>query len=116
MALTWDYDKKIGECVVYDGRTDLEYILDLYEGNAFLIALYEYHDTEEDKDKVQLQWFFADEQHAKNCLGITKGHSSIFDDGYLVSLHFDNPSKSRYLDKHIKLFLKAYPNLSITIN
>lgn len=114
MALIWDWDKKIGEIEVYDARANKDYILNLYEGNAMLIALYER--IEGGMREYALHWYFADKEHARNCLGLNKGHVSIFDDGYLIALHLDNIAESRYWDKILEYFLKAYPKLKVTIN
>lgn len=62
MALTWDWKKKVGE-FTYNG-----YTVNLYEGNAFLIAIDEFRENGE--DKYNLVWYLLDKQHAKMFMGL----------------------------------------------
>ena len=61
--LTVDYKKKLGK-MVYD-----EYETTLYASNALMTEIYENCDGDR-----QLAGFYADCDHMKRCLGITKGY------------------------------------------
>ena len=76
--LRWNFDDKIGEAVIRQG--DREYTMNLYDGNAFLIFVDEYKDVE-GKEMYSVWLFFADEEHAKSCLGLSKNNDgNIFDE------------------------------------
>lgn len=78
MALTWKWDEKVGEAVVRQSVNgeDREFTLNLYNGNALLIFMYEY--KENGTDKYNLWSFWCDAQHMKNCLGLKKGTTNIY--------------------------------------
>lgn len=61
MSLNWQWSDKMGEVLYEDGHTD-----NLYQGNAFMIAVYH------DGDMYNLTWFVADKEHLKNLLGLGK--------------------------------------------
>ena len=75
MALTWKWDSKMGEAIIHDESQDKDFVKNLYEGNAFLIIMSEW--TEGDQDLYSVYSFFADESHAKNCLGLTKNFKNV---------------------------------------
>ena len=118
MALTWQWNNKCGEAVVRQefGGEVKEYTKTLYEGNAFLIFLNEWN--EDGVDKYSLYTFFADEAHAKICLGLDKkkGLDNILDDGVtkLIKLRI-NKKKCRQWRKVVTLFAQAFDNLEIEI-
>lgn len=61
MALTWNWDRKIGTV----RRPNIEgkyFYTSLYRGNAFLIEIYE----DEQCETYSLQSFLVDKKHAKN--------------------------------------------------
>lgn len=61
MALTWNWDKKIGS--VRRQNIDGKYFYSsLYRGNAFLIEIYE----DEQCETYSLQSFLVDKKHANN--------------------------------------------------
>lgn len=64
MAIRWNWKDKIGEVIYKDGTKH-----SLYQGNALLIAL-----SEHKNGTYTLAWFFADENHMKNMLGLTKDY------------------------------------------
>ena len=112
MSLRWNFDEKVGEAVVRQGEH--EFTLNLYEGNAFLIFLSEYKD-EEGQNMYSLWSFFADEQHAKNCFGLSKGYESIFDDcNKLVKVRI-NKKRYRYTKKLVDMLAKAFDEIDIEI-
>lgn len=116
MAIQWQWKDKIGEAVVrqFIGDETKEFTKSLYEGNAFLIFLNEWN--EDGVDKYSLYTFFADETHAKRCLGLTKGCNNIFTDGYdkLLKIRI-NKAKSNNWKKIITLFAQAFDNIDIEI-
>lgn len=103
MAIRWDFKTdRMGTAITNDGTE-----LTLYNGNAFIIALYE---TE---TSYQLAWFFADEQHAKNCLGLTKGYDGCWNDFNIKKLHLD--VKFKETAKLINLLCKAKAEVEIML-
>ena len=120
MALHWNWDEKCGEAVV-TMRTETgeqDYTLSLYEGNALLIMLSEW---EENGEKLWSMWnFFADREHAKNCLGLNKkgGYTDniLNRPGSLVlkSIRL-NKSKHRHAKDLIALLAQAFDELTITL-
>lgn len=111
MALHWKWDKKIGEATLVQG--DREFFLSLYDGNAFLIMLYEY--TADGKDVYDLFGFFVDKQHAKNCLGLTKGYENLYngENGKITKLRLSK--EYRYLKDLTAMLVKAFDDITIEI-
>lgn len=74
--------------------------------------------NEDGIDKYALYTFFADETHAKNCLGLTKNHDNIFTNGgygaEIVKIRI-NKKKSRNYKKIVSLFAQAFDNIDIEI-
>lgn len=73
MSLNWMWNDKMGEAVMQLPSTDMPRYetLNLYQGNALMIALHETRD-QEGRDLYSVQWFAADEQHLKNLLGLNR--------------------------------------------
>ena len=118
MALTWQWNEKCGEAIIrqeLDGKVK-EFTKTLYEGNAFLIFLSEW--KEADKNMYSLYTFFADETHAKTCLGLNKKSDcgNIFIDGIdtLTKIRI-NKKKCRNWKKVVTLFAQAFDNIDIEI-
>lgn len=118
MALTWQWNEKCGEAIIRQefGGKVTEFTKTLYEGNAFLIFLSEW--KEADKNMYSLYTFFADETHAKTCLGLNKKSdcSNIFTDGIgtLTKIRI-NKKKCRNWKKVVTLFAQAFDNIDIEI-
>lgn len=119
MALYWDWKNKCGEAIIHQTNPETgeekDLTVSLYEGNAFLIFINEFKDG--DRNMYSLYSFFADEAHAKNCLGLTKGETNIFlDDGfqYLKKIRF-NKAKHSKAQKLLNLFTKAFDELEIEL-
>lgn len=120
MSLNWRWDEKCGEAIIEQTWKDetKRFTKNLYEGNAFLIFLNEWE--EDGVGKYSLYTFFADEAHAKRCLGINmnadKIYRNMFEDGYdkLVKLRV-NKKKAHNWKKIITLFAQAFDNLEIEI-
>lgn len=118
MALYWEWKDKCGEAT-FINREGKEYTVNLYKGNAFLIFINEYKETDKDGEvhnMYSLHSFFADEVHAKNCLGLTKGYTNMFNDNCdrLVKLRL-NKDKYPYTKKLIAMLVKAFDELTIEL-
>ena len=120
MSLNWRWNEKCGEAIIkqeFAGEVK-EFTKTLYEGNAFLIFLNEW--DEDDQHMYSLYTFFADEVHAKRCLGITKNADNIYynmfdgDIDKLVKIRI-NKKKSRNWKKIVTLFAQAFDNIDIEI-
>lgn len=125
MSLNWNWDSKIGEMIIEQCRgvgdeiVSKEYTLSLYEGNAFLIMLYEYK-NEEGEEVYDMFSFFVDKPHAKRCLGLQKNGDgelvNIFNEDWQKCLKLRlNKKKSRNWKDVIALFAQAFDNLTIEI-
>lgn len=104
MPLTWDWKKPCGYANVILPSGDYE-MLTLYKGNAFLLFMAEC------ADEYQLVGFWLSKDHAKNCLGLTKGYNRWSLNITSVTLF---PTECDWLDI-AKLLHKAYPNIEINI-
>ena len=118
MSLNWRWNEKCGEAIIRQtiDNEKREFTKSLYEGNAFLIFLNEW--KEDDKNMYSLYSFFADEKHAKTCLGLTKDndYDNMFVGGLdtLIKIRI-NKKKSRNWKKIITLFAQAFDNIDIEI-
>ena len=74
--ITWNFNEKVGEAIIYN--YDKDYTYNLYKGNAFLIFLDEY--KENGKNMYVLHNFFVDKIHAKRMLGIDMGWIDTYGD------------------------------------
>ena len=111
MALHWQWSEKCGE-MLFRENDGKEYTLSLYEGNAFLIMLYEYKD-ETGEDYYNMVSFWVDEAHAKNCLGLSKGYDNIYH-GEIVSVTFYRSYLTiPKINKLSKLLIAAFPKVRI---
>lgn len=98
--LLWSWNEKCGEMKM------CEHSVNLYEGNALMIMI------EEGSEKYQVWSFFADKEHAKNCLGLNKGHENIYADCPWKKLTLYR-SKSRNWKVFMELAAKAFPDIEI---
>lgn len=108
MALTWSWNAKIGEFKA-TRRTNEEWKGTLYRGNALLIFLME------DGKQYNLYSFFGDEEHAKNCLGITKGHDNFLEGELEEVTIYSDKTDDKYRKKLIGLLAQGFKNLTIKI-
>jgi hypothetical protein len=113
MALNWDWKKRIGTATIFNYDKEVEY--SLYQGNAFLIMLYEY--KEDGEDMWQMHNFLVDKEHAKNCFGLSKGYTdNIFNtDKYQLRKIEIDGGKYRYTKELVDMLLKAFDNIEIKI-
>lgn len=121
MALNWLWENKCGEATF---RTELndkveEYTVSLYEGNAFLIFVYEYE--ENGQNLYTVQEFFVDKAHMNRCLGIDKKDEesygyNMFSSGYrkLTKIRL-NKEKSRNYKEIVKAFIQAFDEITVEI-
>ena len=112
MALHWQFSEQAGTVTMKNGEQELSF--NWYEGNALMIVLNEWE--EKGERYWSMNWFFADEAHAKNCLGLSKGHENIFSDcnnGITKLTIYRN--HCRQWKKLVDLFTKAFPDIIITI-
>lgn len=112
MALNWKWSEKAGEMIFREADGE-ELKISLYQGNALLIMLYEYED--ETGNEMYNMWsFWADEQHAKNCLGLSKGTDNIYLPGQIVSVTFYRSAITiKDIAKLEKLITAVYPEAEI---
>lgn len=115
MALHWNWKEKCGTVLVswYDGNDERRTgDLSMYQGNAELIFLWENVET------FTMFSFWADREHMKNCLGLTKGNSNIYADDqngvkFLEFTFYKN--RMRDLPQIVTAIVKAFPRISINI-
>ncbi len=121
MALQWDWNEKCGEATLIETQkdgTEQEYKINLYKGNAFMIAIFEYV-GEDGTEKYQLWSFWADKEHAKNCLGLNKKQgydSNMYDTPYsrLTRIRL-NKDKYPYVKELVPMLAQAFKNITIEI-
>lgn len=79
MAVTWNWNHKIGE-ITYEGTNGVYIVNNIYAGgNSLAVVLNEYKDRETEEDCYTLAFFFCDKEHAKRCLGLAgKDSENIF--------------------------------------
>lgn len=111
MALVWDWKKLSGTITENNYGKDVTF--NFYEGNAMMIVLNEYKD-ENGTDMYNLHWFFCDEAHAKNCLGLAKGKDNMFEPGQVKRLVIYREN-CRQWEKIVWLFAKAFPDVEIVV-
>lgn len=118
MALSWNWNEKVGEAFFVSSSGD-EWCVDLYQGNAFLIMIREFKDKN-DVDKYEIVGFFCDKAHMKNCLGLNKkgGYTeNIYARDYFsldrITIYSDRYS---YTSDLVSALAKAFKSLNIQIS
>ena len=122
MALTWDFNEKVGEATFlqdYNGEQKT-YTVNLYVGNAYLIFIYEFKDVQ---DRYSLFGFFADKTHMNRCLGIDKKYKATYGDNMYEKPHDKlttirlNKAKlnSTHLKEIVTAFSEAFDSINIQI-
>lgn len=117
MALVWNWGEKCGEATFKQELKDeesKEYTVNLYTGNAYLIFMYEWED--DGVEKYNVHSFWADKEHMKRCLGLTKNSYNMFDVAYskLVKIRLEK-NKCRYIKDIVTHLIKAFDDLTIEI-
>lgn len=113
MSLNWRWSEKIGTIDIFN--YDKTITCNLYQGNAFLIMLYEY--KEEGKDMYNMHNFLIDKEHAKNCFGLSKGYTkNIFNqEDYRIEKIRINKAKYRYTKDLVDILIKAFDSITIEL-
>lgn len=112
MALTWKWDDKCGEITERMETADgvQEYTFNMYDCNGLAMWLSEWE--EKGEQWHALRGFFADEAHAKKCLGLTKGYpDNIHNNWIKVKLNVAYPK----MRKLANLLVKAFNDLKIEL-
>lgn len=105
--LVWSWSDKCGEL------TDRYGTVNLYEGNALLIMIKEWT-LEDGTEQYQVVSFFCDKEHAKNCLGLSKGHENIYESSPWEKLILYT-NKSRNWKVIAEYAVKAFPDIEIVL-
>lgn len=90
MSLNWNFKNDFYGIMITRYQFKDETIVNqfnLYDGNALMIACFETENT------YQVSNFFADKDHMKNCLGLTKGYDNMYEN-YEIQLILKPKSKS----------------------
>ena len=114
MALNWNWEDKIGTIDIFN--VDEVRTYSLYQGNAFLIMLWEYE--ENGKEMWSMHSFFVDKEHAKNMLGLSKGFdtNAMNEERYCIKKIRLNKTKYRYTKDLVDMLLKAdFKDITIEI-
>lgn len=124
MSLNWYWNDCCGEAVFertlwnpLEGKDETKRITTkLYQGNAWLIFIYEW--KEGDKDMYNVWSFIADKEHMRNCLGLSKQSKgdNIFNRGdcRLVSISLDK-NRNSYVKQIVDNLVQAFDELHIKI-
>lgn len=116
MALYWNWKEKCGEATLKqrNGEEEREFTLSLYTGNAFLIMLREYE--EDGKQMYDMDSFWVDKEHMKRCLGLAKGCSNMYEEGWSRITKFRlNKAKCRYWKQIVPAVAQAFENIEIEL-
>lgn len=110
MALRWNWDEKCGELEAKAFNPETKkiepYKYTFYDCNGLAMWLWE---TEE---QYGLAGFFADEEHAKNCFGISKGYKENIHENWIkVRLNVSYPK----MRKLAQIIVKAFDNIKIEL-
>ena len=122
MSLNWNWKDKCGEATFFENYPDSEprtYTVNLYEGNAYLIFIYEYEENGE--GMYTLNSFWCDKTHMNRCLGIDKKYKATYGENMyekpysrLTKIRL-NKAKCRNIKEIIKAMVEAFDNLEIEI-
>lgn len=118
MSVNWNWDAKCGEFVLeqtIDAKdTKKDFTISIYNGNCMAVFLHEF--VEDGNEKYTFFGFFADKDHAKNCLGLSKGSDNIYDNGWQTIKKVRlNKKKCRYFKDLLTLFAQAFDNIEIEV-
>lgn len=119
MSVNWNWSDKCGEVTLkqmHPGEEDKEFTISLYNGNCMVVMLHEFKDRETGEDMYNFFSFFSDKEHAKNCLGLSKGTNNIFCTDYQKFTKIRlNKKKCRYFKDLVALFAQAFDNIEIEV-
>lgn len=117
MAFTWNWNRKIGEAIIYNFDKDVTY--NLYQGNGFLIFIYEYE--QDGKEMYNVHSFFVDEEHAKIMLGLKAGSDQKKEnymnkpDSYQLKKIRLNKKEYKYTKKLVDMLIQAFDEITIEL-
>ena len=115
MALNWNWNEKCGEVILNQtvAGEDKEFSVSLYQGNAYLILIYEYTD-DDGKDCYDLYGFFNDKDHMRRCFGLDKkfGGRNLYTDWKKVRI---NKAKYRHTKELVTAIAEAFDDISIEL-
>ena len=100
--LICNFDKPIGTIIFNENGTLVAY--NCYDSNALFCWL------EESDKKAILRGFFADNQHMKCCLGLSKGYTNLYDNVTSLCISKNYP---QWL-KIVSAFMKASESITVT--
>lgn len=108
--LTWKWDEKCGEIKTKLGTYNM------YKCNAFMMALAEWKDKESGDDMYNLYCFFADKEHMKNMLGLSKKFQgdNLCKDWESVTLYKNMWNKKDFKDM-VEGLTTSFENLELNI-
>ena len=114
MALNWLWSEKVGEADIQ--QRGIEFTCSLYQGNAYLIFIYEWE--EDGQYLYQMHSFWADKDHMKNMLGLNpKNGFSVnefnLESERLVAIRINR--KMRYTKEIVSALVQAFDNLKIEL-
>lgn len=105
MALQWNFKEKAGT-ITHVGFNGEPVKFNFYEGNAFMIELYEYE--EDGVGMYAMKSFFLDVDHAKRYL-------AEYADSYKPLTMTIYRNHFRQWKKAVDIFTKTYPDLEIIL-
>ena len=108
MALHWNWSEVSGEITHKNGDT-----YNWYEGNGLIIALFEWE--QDGESMYRLNWFFADKDHARNCLGLSKGHENLFSENPITEITIHRKHCYQWKDI-VNLMVRAFPDIKIVLD
>ncbi len=119
MSVNWNWDDRFGTMYMkqmHEGEEDREVEVSLYNGNCMMVMLHEFKDKDSGEDMYDFWGFFCDKEHAKNCLGLARGHNNIYNTPYeTVTKIVLNKKKCRYFKEIVELFTKAFDDIVIEV-
>lgn len=119
MALNWSFKDKVGtlEFTQFKLGEDRDFSVNLYQGNALLIFIYEWKEDDDEGDAFHynLYDFFADKKHMENSLGLSKGYDFNIRDNWKKFTFFKDKISNKDLATIVSALVKAFPNITIEI-
>lgn len=111
MSLNWNWDEKfaVATYTINIGGKPTEYTVNWYEGNAWMIEIFEGSD-----DTYTVRSFWCDEEHMMRCLGLRKGYNMVTGYEALTKLRIDK-TKTHHFKKLVAALAQAHDNLTIEI-
>lgn len=107
MAYEWNWNRKSGE-FTFNG-----YTYNFYKGNGFMIIIDEFTNKETGTEQYYVAYTFLDKEHAKECLGLRKGHYDMFE-GHVEKIKIFMDTCPNWKDI-VELFTKTQPEIMIEI-